>query len=58
MTKNIEIINFTVELIIKTVILVARFSGSVRQRSLKRLSKMHVDSKDKEIIFLRDKLNQ
>ena len=58
MTTNIEIVNATVTLIIKAAILAARFSGRARKRSLKRLSKMDIDDKDKEIIFLRDKLNQ
>ncbi len=58
MATNIEIINTAVTLIIKVTILAARFSGRARKRSLKRLAKMDVDDKDKEIIFLRDKLNQ
>ncbi len=58
MTKSIDIINAAVELIIKAAILAASFSGRVRKRSLKRLAKMDADSKDKEIIFLRDKVIQ
>ena len=58
MTKNIDIINAAVALIVKAAILAARFSGRARKRSLKRLSKMDVDDKDKEVIFLRDKVNQ
>ena len=58
MSKNTDIINAAVTLIIKAAILAARFSGRGRKRSLKRLSKMDTDDKDKEIIFLRDKLNQ
>ena len=58
MTTNIEIINAAVAFIIKAAILAARFSGRTRKRSLKRLSKMDVDSKDKEILFLRDKVDQ
>ena len=58
MKKNIDIVNATVTLIIKAAILAARFSGSVRKRSLKRLTAMDVDSKEKEIIFLHDKVNQ
>ena len=58
MTNNIEIINAAVTLIIKAALLAARFSGRARKRSLKRLSKMDTDSKDKEILFLHDKLNQ
>ncbi|MFC1739783.1 hypothetical protein ACFL1G_12165 [Planctomycetota bacterium] len=50
MTTNIEIVNAAVALIIKAAILAARFSGRARKRSLKRLSKMDANSKDKEII--------
>jgi len=58
MTNNIEVIDAAIALIIKAAILAARFSGRTRKRSLKRLSKMEADEKDKEIRFLRDKVNQ
>ena len=58
MTNNLDIINAAVTLIIKAALLAARFSGRARKRSLKRLSKMDADNKDKEILFLRDKVNQ
>ena len=58
MTNNIEIVNAAMSLIIKAALLAARFSGRVRKRSLKRLSKMDADEKDKEILFLRDTVNQ
>jgi hypothetical protein len=58
MTKNLDIISAAVSLIIKATLLAARFSGRVRKRSLKRLAAMNVDTKDKEIIFLRDKVDQ
>ncbi|HUU15515.1 MAG TPA: hypothetical protein VMW72_00065 [Sedimentisphaerales bacterium] len=58
MDKNPDITNFAVLLIIKAVVIAARFSGIVRKRSLKRLAAMEVDAKDKEIIFLRDMVEQ
>lgn len=58
MATNIEIVNAAVTLIVKAAILAARFSGKARKRSLKRLSSMDADTKEKEIIFLRDKVNQ
>ena len=58
MDKNPDITNFAVSLIIKAVIVAAQFSGMVRKRSLKRLAAMEVDAKDKEIIFLRDMVEQ
>ncbi|MCJ7695654.1 MAG: DDE-type integrase/transposase/recombinase [Anaerolineaceae bacterium] len=58
MTKNLDIISAAVSLIIKAALLAARFSGRVRKRSLKRLAAMDSDTKDKEIIFLRDMVDQ
>ena len=58
MATNIEIVNSAVTLIIKSAILAARFSGRARKRNLKRLAPMDIDDKDKEIIFLRDAVDQ
>ena len=58
MSKNIDIIIAAVELIIKAAVFAAQFSGRARKRSLKRLAAMDVGTKDKEIIFLRDKVFQ
>ena len=58
MTTNLDIINAVVSLIIKAALLAARFSGRVRKRSLKRLAAMDVNEKDKEILFLRDKVDR
>lgn len=58
MTTNIEMISMAVGLIVKSVILAAQFAGRRRQQNLKKLSKMPADERDKEIIFLRDKINQ
>ena len=58
MTKKIDIINAAVALIVKAVILAASYSGRVRKRSLKRLVGMDVSEKDRELVFLRDKVDQ
>ena len=58
MTTNVEIVNTAASLIIKAALLASRFSGRTRKQSLKRLSKMDAGQKDKEIIFLRDKVDQ
>jgi transcriptional regulator with PAS, ATPase and Fis domain len=58
MATNIEIVSAAVSLIIKAALLASRFSGRARNRNLKKLSKMDVDEKDKEIIFLRDKVDR
>jgi len=58
MNKNLDIINLAVSMIIKAVVIAARFSGRVRKRSLKHLAAMEVDVKDKEILFLRDMVEQ
>jgi hypothetical protein len=58
MDKNLDIITYAVSLIIKAVIIAARFSGRVRKRSLKRLAAMDAETKDKELLFLKDKVCQ
>jgi len=58
MDRNLDIIAYAVTLIIKAAIMAARFSARVRKRSLKRLTAMDTDTKDKEIIFLKDKICQ
>ncbi|MHC4508857.1 MAG: hypothetical protein ACYTAO_07860 [Planctomycetota bacterium] len=56
MNKNLDVITLAVTLIIKAAIIAARFSGIIRKRSLKRLAAMDADTKDKEILFLKDKV--
>ena len=58
MIKNLDIINFAVSLIIKAALIAARFSGRARKRSLRRLATMDINEKDKEILFLRDMVDQ
>jgi transposase InsO family protein len=58
MAENLDILNVAVSLLIKAALLAARFSGRVRKRSLKRLAAMDADTKDKEILFLKDKVYQ
>ena len=58
MTKNIDTINTAVAIFIKAAVLVLQFSGRIRKRKLKQLAQMDIDAKDKEIIFLRDKVHQ
>jgi transposase InsO family protein len=58
MNQNIEAITYAVSLIFKAAIVAAKYSGRVRKRSLKRLAAMNIDEKDKEILFLKDKLFQ
>jgi hypothetical protein len=56
MKQNMEIIAYVVSLMIKAAVVVARYSGRVRKRSLKRLAVMDIDDKNKEILFLKDRL--
>ncbi len=53
-----DLINFAVSLIIKVALIAARFSGRSRKRSLSRLATMDINEKDKEILFLRDMVDQ
>ena len=58
MSQNIEIINIAVRLIVKAAVLAAGFSGRARKRNLKRLAGMDIDEKDKELIFLHEKITR
>ena len=58
MNKNLDVITHAVTLTIKAAIMAARFSGRVRKRSLRRLAAMDADTKNKEILFLKDKVYQ
>jgi len=56
--KNHDTITFAVSLIFKAAIVAAKYSGRVRKRSLKRLAAMDINEKDKENLFLKDKVYQ
>ena len=58
MAKNLDIITYAVSLIAKAVIMASGFSGRARQRSLKRLARMDPGPKEKELLFLRDRVYQ
>ena len=58
MAENLDVLNTAVSLLIRAVLLAARFSGRVRRRSLKRLVAMNADAKAKEILFLKDRVNE
>ena len=58
MDKNLDIVTYAVSLIAKAVIMASGFSGRARKRSLKRLSSMDAGAKEKELMFLRDKVHQ
>jgi DNA invertase Pin-like site-specific DNA recombinase len=58
MAENLDALDTAVFLLIRAVLLAARFSGRVRRRSLKRLVAMDTDAKAKEILFLKDRVYQ
>jgi len=58
MADNLEILGAAVSLLIRAVLHATRFSGRVRQRSLKRLAAKDADAKAKEILFLKDRVYQ
>ena len=58
MDKNLDITTYAVSLIVKAVIVASRFSGRARKRSLIRLATMNADTKEKELLFLRNKVYQ
>lgn len=58
MAKNLDIINTAVFLIVKSAILAGHWSGRARRRGLKKLATMDAEAKDKELLFLRDRVHQ
>jgi len=58
MADNLEMVNAAVSLLIRAALLAARFSGRVCQRYLKRLASRDVDTRAREILFLRDRVYQ
>jgi len=58
MAENLDVLNAAVSLLVRAVLLAARFSGRVRRRSLKRLVAMDTGAKFKEILFLKDRVYQ
>lgn len=58
MKKQKEIIVFAVSMILKAALLAASWAGRSRKRGLESIAKMSGDEKDKEIVFLRDRIYQ
>ncbi len=58
MDKKHDAIAFAASLIFKSLIIAAKYSGRVRKRSLKRLAARAANTKDKEMLFLKDKVCQ
>ena len=58
MTKQKEIVVYAVSMILKAALLAAAWAGKVRRHGLETIAKMSIDDKDKEILFLRDRIYQ
>ncbi len=58
MVEDLNILNTAVSVLIRAVLLAARFSGRVRQRYLRRLANGDIDARAKEIPFLKDRVHQ
>jgi hypothetical protein len=56
--KQKKIIVYAVSMILKTALLAAAWAGKVRKRGLESIAIMPIDEKDKEIIFLQDRIYQ
>jgi transposase InsO family protein len=53
-----QTVTATAGLFVKATILAARWAGTARKRALASIASMSVDEKDKEIVFLRDRIEQ
>jgi putative transposase len=57
-TTTKEIIVCAVSLILKAALFAAAWAGKSRKRELEDIAQMPIDEKDKEIVFLRDRVHQ
>ena len=58
MTKQKEIIVYAVTMILKGALLAAAWAGKIRRHGLESIVNMPISEKDKEILFLRDRIYQ
>jgi transposase InsO family protein len=58
MKKQTEIITYAVSMILKAALLAAAWAGKFRRRGLESIAKLTIDEKEKEILFLRDRIYQ
>jgi putative transposase len=58
MKKQKEIIVYAVSMVLKAALLAAAWAGRNRKRELESMAKMTIDEKEKEIVFLRDRIYQ
>ena len=57
MTHKKEIIAYAVSMILKSALLAAAWAGKSRKRGLESIAIMPIDEKDKELLFLRDRMS-
>jgi transposase InsO family protein len=57
-TSKKEIIVYAVSMILKAAVLAAAWAGRSRKRELEAIANMTIEEKDKEIVFLRDRVHQ
>ena len=50
--------SLAVRMLLKAAVLAAGWAGAVRVRGLATVASMHAEEKDKEIIFLRDRVSR
>ena len=58
MTKQKEIIVYAVSMILKAALLAAAWAGKMRIHGMETIAKMPIPEKDKDILFLRDRIYQ
>ena len=58
MIKQKDIIVYAVFMILKAAILAAFWAGKIRKRGLESIAKMPINEKDKELLFLHDRIYQ
>ena len=58
MNKQTDVLVYAVSMILKAALLAAVWAGKSRKRGLKSISLLSISEKDKEILFLRDRVYQ
>lgn len=58
MTPKKEIIIYAGYMIMKAALLAAAWAGQIRRREMESIAIMPINEKDKEILFLRDRIYQ
>ncbi len=58
MPQNLDSVYLCLSFLVKTVVLAATWADTARRKAMKKIAAMPIDEKDKEIIFLQEKVSE